>query len=97
MSNDSAIDTHDLEDHKETYAGFVAVTVSVSMACFFILVCLIINGFSDAGAAINLPVSLIGMFLGFIFLAVEVKAGSKFYASGALFVLYGIIAVFMIT
>ena len=97
MANDSAVDNQDFEDHKETYEGFIAGAISLSSACFFILVCLIINGFSDAGAAVNLPVSLIGMFLGFIVLAVEVKAKSKFYASTILLVLYGILAVFMIT
>ncbi len=96
MAENSAAETQDYQDHKQTYDGFIAGAISLSLACFFILVCLVLNGFSDAGAAINLPVSMFFMFLGFIFLAVEVKAGSNFLASTALLVVYGLITVFMI-
>ena len=96
MSEESTSNAYDFEDHKETYEGFIAGCISVSLACFFILVCLVINGFSGSGAIINLSVSLIGLVLGLIFLAVEVKAGSSFMASTVLLVFYAIVAVFMV-
>ncbi|MGI9372445.1 MAG: hypothetical protein ACR2OJ_08110 [Hyphomicrobiales bacterium] len=96
MADDSTSNAQDFEDHKETYEGFIAGCISISLACFFILVCLVINGFSGAGAVINLAVSLFGLVLGLVFLAVEVKAGSSFMASTVLLVLYGILAVFMV-
>jgi hypothetical protein len=97
MTDNSAANAKDFEDHKQTYKSFIAGAISLSLACFFILVCMVLNGFSDAGAAINLPVSLFFMFLGFVFLAVEVKAGSNFLASTALLAVYALITIFMIT
>jgi ethanolamine transporter EutH len=98
MTDNSAANAKDFEDHKQTYKSFIAGAISLSLACFFILVCMVLNGFSDAGSAINLPVSLFFMFLGFVFLAVEVvKAGSNFLASTALLAVYALITIFMIT
>ena len=97
MAEDSAADAQDFEAHKETYEGFVSVSIALTLACFFVLVCLVINAFSNAGAIVNLPVSLIGMFVGFVCLAVEVKAKSNFLASTVFLILYGLLAVFMVT
>ena len=96
MTEDSVSEVHDFEEHKETYEGFIAGSIAVSLACFFVLVCLVINGFSGAGAVVNLTVSMLGLILGLIFLAVEVKAKSKFTASAVLLVLYALVAIFMV-
>ncbi|MGI9481156.1 MAG: aa3-type cytochrome c oxidase subunit IV [Hyphomicrobiales bacterium] len=96
MAENSAAQSQDMEAHNETYEGFVSFGIATVLACFFVLVCLVINAFSNSGALVNLPVSLIGMFAGFVFLAVEVKAKSSFLASTVLLILYAILAVFMV-
>ncbi len=94
---ESSSEVQSYEDHKATYDGFISGCISITLGSFFILVALVVCGFSTAHYVVNLIVGLGGMFLGFIFLAVEAKAGSNYLTSLILWIVFAVIAVFMVT
>ena len=60
-------------------------------------VALVICGLANTHYITNLVVAFGGMALGFLFLGVEAKAKSNYLTSLILLIVFGLIAVFMIT
>ena len=85
------------EDHKATYEGFISGSIALCLGTFFILVTLVICGLANTHYITNLLVGFGGMILGFLFIGVEAKAGSNYLTSTILLVVFGLVAVFMIT
>ncbi len=94
---ESGSEVQSYDDHKSTYDGFISGCISIALGTFFILVALVICGFSTAHYVVNLAVGLGGMFIGFVFLAVETKAGSNYLTSLILWIAFAVVAVFMVT
>jgi hypothetical protein len=74
-------------DHKDTYAGFVNVSVAIAFVCFFIMVALVSFRFMDNW---NVFVGFAGIIVGVIAAIIDLRTGAKWYLSGALLVLYGL-------
>ena len=80
-----------------TYDGFISGCIATTLGTFFILVALVICGLADTHWVVNLIVGFGGMFLGMGIIAVEAKAGSNYLTSLIAWIIFAIIAVFMIT
>ena len=93
--NNAEVQNYD--DHKATYEGFISGCIATTLGTFFILVALVICGLANTHYITNLIVGLGGMTLGFLFVGVEAKAGSNYLTSLILLIVFGLIALFMIT
>jgi hypothetical protein len=76
-----------LQDHKETYEGFLKGSVALTMVCLFVLVALCAFRFMDNW---NVFTGFAGIILGILATLIDVRSGGKWYVSGALLVLFGI-------
>jgi hypothetical protein len=76
-----------LQDHKETYEGFLTGSVALGMICGFILVALVAFRFMDY---LNVLTGFGGLILGTLATLIDARAGGKWYLSGGLLVLYGL-------
>lgn len=76
-----------LQDHKETYEGFLKGSVALTMVCLFILVALCAFRFMDNW---NVFTGFAGLIIGIIATLIDVRSGGKWYVSGALLVLFGV-------
>ncbi|MEM7425988.1 MAG: hypothetical protein AAF441_07825 [Pseudomonadota bacterium] len=93
---DSSSEVQSYDDHKSTYDGFISGCIATVLGTFFILVALMICGFSTAHYVVNLIVGVGGMTIGFVFLAVEAKAGSNYLTSLILWIVFSVLAIFMV-
>ncbi len=94
---DNVSEVQNYDDHKETYDNFISGCIATVLVCFFILTCLVICGLAHTHWITNLIVGMGGMFFGMGVIAVEAKAGSNYLTSLILWIVFSIIAVFMIT
>ena len=94
---DNGTEVQSYEDHKATYEGFISGSIALTIATFFILVALVICGLANTHYITNLIVGVGGMFLGFAVIAVEAKAGSNYLTSLICWIVFAIIAIFMVT
>ncbi len=76
-----------LQDHKDTYNGFLTGSVALTMVCLFVLVALCAFRFMGNW---NVLTGFSGIILGILGTLIDVRSGGKFYVSGALLVLFGI-------
>lgn len=76
-----------LQDHKETYEGFLTGSVALGMICGFVLVALVAFRFMDF---LNVLTGFGGLILGIFATLIDARAGGKWYLSGGLLVLYGL-------
>ena len=76
-----------LQDHKETYEGFLTGSVALGMICGFILVALVAFRFMDY---LNVLTGFGGLILGTLATLIDARAGGKWYLSGGLLVLFGL-------
>ncbi len=77
------------QDHKETYQGFLTGSVALTMICLFVLVALCAFRFMDN---LNVLTGFGGLILGIIATLIDVRSGGgKWYTSGVLLVLFGLI------
>jgi hypothetical protein len=65
---------HDYEPHAETYHGFIRGSIALVLACVFVLVGLLSIGF---GSVLPLFLGFVGMIVGFIAIAIDLRTGSR--------------------
>jgi hypothetical protein len=65
---------HDFEPHAETWHGFIRGSIAVILACVYVLVGLVSIGF---GAILPLFLGFVGMIVGFIAIAIDLRTGSR--------------------
>lgn len=80
--------SHGYDEHKGTYEGFLKGSVALTIICLFILVALVAFRFVTTG---NVLLGFGGLILGLIAVLIDARAGNKWYLSGGLLVVYGLI------
>lgn len=78
---------HGMDDHNDTYDGFIKGTVVLSLICGFVLVALVAFRFMDS---LNVLTGFAGIILGTIATLIDARASGKWYLSGGLLVLFGL-------
>lgn len=89
MANQSP--THEprgFEDHKATYDGFIKGSVALALICGFTLVALVAFRFMDS---LNVFTGFAGLIVGIIAALIDLRAGGKWYLTGGLLVLFGLV------
>ena len=80
--------THGMEEHRSTYEGFIKGSVALTLICLFILVALVAFRFVGTG---NVLLGFAGLILGLLAVLIDARAGNKWYLSGGLLVIFGLI------
>ncbi|MFN0194536.1 MAG: hypothetical protein ACKVP5_21605 [Aestuariivirga sp.] len=76
-------------DHNQTYEGFLIGSVALSLICAFTLVALCSFAFAHT---LNVFTGFVGLILGVIAVLIDARAGGKkWYLSGVLLVIFGLI------
>ncbi len=78
---------HGMDEHVNTYEGFLKGSVALAIICGFILVALCAFRFMDS---LNVLTGFAGIILGIIAVLIDVKATGKWFLSGGLLVLFGL-------
>lgn len=76
------------QDHKETYEGFLTGSVALGIICGYILVALVAFRFMDY---LNVFTGFAGLIVGTLATLIDARAGGKWFLSGGLLVLYGLL------
>lgn len=77
-----------MEEHTSTYAAFLKGSIALSIICGFVLVALVAFRFAHT---LNVFSGFAGLILGIIAVLIDVRTGGKWYLSGGLLVLFGLI------
>lgn len=77
-----------MEEHTSTYAAFLKGSIALSIICGFVLVALVAFRFAHT---LNVFSGFAGLVLGIIAVLIDVRTGGKWYLSGGLLVLFGLI------
>ena len=80
--------SHGMEEHTCTYAAFLKGSIALSIICGFVLVALVAFRFAHT---LNVFSGFAGLVLGIIAVLIDVRTGGKWYLSGGLLVLFGLI------
>lgn len=80
--------SHGMEGHNKTFAGFVTGSMALSIICGYVLVALVAFRFAHT---LNVFTGFAGLILGLIAVLVDTRTGGKWYLSGGLLVLFGLI------
>ena len=80
--------SHGMEEHTSTYAAFLKGSIALSIICGFVLVALVAFRFAHT---LNVFSGFAGLVLGIIAVLIDVRTGGKWYLSGGLLVLFGLI------
>ncbi len=80
--------SHGMEEHNNTYSGFVTGAVALSIICGFVLVALVAFRFAQT---LNVLTGFAGLIIGLVAVLTDVRTGGKWYLSGGLLVLFGLI------
>lgn len=94
---DNGTEVQSYDDHKATYDGFISGCIAITLGSFYILIALMICGFAGTHYITNLIVGVGGMFVGMAIIAVEAKAGSNYLTSLICWIVFALIAIFMVT
>ncbi|MCB1380710.1 MAG: aa3-type cytochrome c oxidase subunit IV [Alphaproteobacteria bacterium] len=78
----------DMDEHRSTYEGFLKGSVALTLICLFTLVALVAFRFVNTG---NLLLGFGGLIIGCLAVLIDARAGNKWYLSGGLLVVYGLI------
>jgi hypothetical protein len=76
------------EDHKDTYESFLKGSVALAIICGFTLVSLVAFRFMDS---LNVFTGFAGLIVGLLATLIDVRAGGRWFLSGGLLVLFGLI------
>lgn len=77
-----------LQDHKDTYEGFLTGSVALALICGYVLVALVAFRFMDY---LNVLTGFAGLIVGIIATLIDARSGGKWYLSGGLLVLFGLL------
>ena len=80
--------SNDMEAHRRAYEGFIKGSVALTIICGYILVALVAFRFAHT---LNVFTGFVGLGLGLIAVAIDARAGSRWFLSGGLLVLFGLI------
>jgi hypothetical protein len=83
-----------MEDHRSTYEGFIKGSVAVALLSFYTLVALVCFRFSPT---LNVFFGFGGLIAGVIAVAIDARTGGRWYLSGGLLALYGLLVAFLIS
>jgi hypothetical protein len=84
----------DMEGHVHTYEGFLKGAIALSLICFFALVALVDFRFAHSHSVL---LGFSGLIVGIIAVLIDARTGSKWYLSGAILVLFGLISGFSVS
>jgi hypothetical protein len=79
----------DLPNHQATYAGFLKGAAALALICFYILVALV--NFRFVSHPLNVFSGFAGLILGVIATLIDARAGNRWFLSGGLLVLFGLL------
>jgi hypothetical protein len=82
------------DDHKATYAGFVTGSVALTLLCLYVLVALVCFRFSPT---LNVFFGFAGLIVGTIAVAIDARTGGRWFLSGGILVLFGLLVAFLIS
>ena len=68
---------HDYQPHAQTWHGFIRGSIATIIATIFVLVGLVSIGF---GSTWPLFIGFVGMILGHVFVAIDLRTGSRSFA-----------------
>jgi hypothetical protein len=78
-----------MQDHNQTYEGFLIGAVALTLVCAYTLVALCSFAFAHT---LNVFAGFLGLIIGIIAVLIDVRAGGKkWYLSGVLLVIFGLI------
>jgi hypothetical protein len=80
--------TAGFDDHRATYEGFLKGSIALAIICFYILVALVSFGF---GANFKVLIGFLGLILGLVAVAIDARAGSRWFLSLGLLVVFALI------
>jgi hypothetical protein len=78
----------DMESHRSTYEGFVKGGIALSLIVFFVLVALVSFRF---GHVLSNFLGFAGIAVGLIAVAIDARAGNRWYLSLVVLILYGLL------
>jgi len=80
--------SHGMEEHRSTYSAFIKGSVALSIICGYVLVALVAFRFAQT---FNVFTGFAGLILGIVAVLIDARRGSKWFLSGGLLVLFGLI------
>lgn len=80
--------SHDFEAHRSAYEGFLKGSIALTLICLFVLVALVAFRFIASG---NVFIGFAGLIIGTIAVLIDARMGNKWYLSGGLLVVFGLI------
>lgn len=86
--------SHGFEEHARTYQGFVTGSVVMALLSGFVLVALVAFRFIESG---NVLLGFAGLIVGAIAVLIDARAGGKWYLSGGILVLYGLLVGYLVS
>ena len=81
--------SNDMESHRHAYEGFIKGSVALAIICGYVLVALV--AFRFASHPLNVFSGFVGLIAGLISVANDARTGSRWFLSGDLLVLFGLI------
>jgi uncharacterized membrane protein len=85
--------SNNMEAHRATYEGFIKGSVALTLICLFTLVALAAFRFVGSG---NVVLGFAGLILGILAVLIDARAGNKWYLSGGLLVIFGLVTAVLI-
>ena len=79
---------HGFEDHKHAYEGFVKGAIVMTLMCFLVLVSLVAFRFASNW---NVLLGFAGLIIGTIAVLIDARAGSRWFLSLGVLVVFGLI------
>ena len=79
---------HGFDEHRSTYDAFIKGSVALSIVCLYVLVALVAFRFVGSG---NVLLGFGGLVLGMIAVLIDFRSSGKWYLSGGLLVIFGLI------
>ena len=80
--------SHGMEEHRSTYDAFIKGSIALSIICGFVLVALVSFRFAHT---LNVFTGFAGLIVGIIAVLIDARTGGKWYLSGGLLVVFGLI------
>jgi hypothetical protein len=82
------------DEHKSTYEGFLKGSVALTLLCLYTLVALVCFRFSPT---LNVFFGFAGLIAGVLTVAIDARTGGKWFLSGGVLVLFGLLVAFLIS
>ncbi|MFO1122181.1 MAG: aa3-type cytochrome c oxidase subunit IV [Hyphomicrobiales bacterium] len=90
MANHGSTDSqsHDFADHEATYDNFIRGSIAGALVVGFVLVALVSFAFATS---LNVLLGFAGLILGVLAVLIDTRAGNRWFLSGGLLVIFGLI------